>query len=192
MTGARIGASVTVAAAGLIPTPALAHGFAGGGWLHPLTGPDHMLAMVLVGAWSAQLGGRGVWAVPAAFVAAMAAGAAAARAGLVLPGSESAIALSSIALGIAVALARPVALPLAATATLVFGWAHGAAHGAEMPAGAGLDYAIGFLVTTAGLHAAGFAGASLVLDHGRGTTALRALGTGSALAGSAFLVSAAG
>jgi len=172
----------------LAPEPAFAHGFAGSGWLHPLTGPDHMLAMVLVGAWSAQLGGRGLWAVPAAFVAAMAAGALTARAGLVLPGTEAAIAASGVALGVAVALARPVAVPFAATATLVFGWAHGAAHGVEMPAAAGIDYAIGFLVTTAGLHAAGLAGAGLLLDQERGASTLRVLGTAGALGGLAFLL----
>lgn len=54
--------------------PAAAHGFGGTGFLHPLTGPDHMLAMVAVGAWSAQIGGRAIWAVPAAFLIAMAFG----------------------------------------------------------------------------------------------------------------------
>lgn len=106
MSGRRLAWAAGLAI--LIPGPASAHGFAGTGWLHPLTGPDHMLAMVLVGAWSAQLGGRALWTVPAAFVAAMAAGALAARLGLVLPGTEAVIALSSVALGLAVALARPV------------------------------------------------------------------------------------
>ncbi|MGX1309654.1 urease accessory protein [Amorphus suaedae] len=178
--------------AALAPGPALAHGFAGSGWLHPLTGPDHMLAMVLVGAWSAQLGGRALWTVPAAFVAAMAAGALAARPGVVLPGTEIAVALSSVALGTAVALARPVAVPLAATATLAFGLAHGAAHGVEAPVAAGWSYLFGFLVTTAGLHIAGLAGASLLLDQARGVSALRVLGTGSVLAGGVFLIAAAG
>ncbi|WP_018700444.1 HupE/UreJ family protein [Amorphus coralli] len=183
-----IGRTLLAGLAVLAPAPAVAHGFAGSGWLHPLTGPDHMLAMVLVGAWSAQLGGRGLSAVPAAFVAAMAAGALTARAGLVLPGTEAAIAASGVALGVAVALARPVAVPFAATATLVFGWAHGAAHGVEMPAAAGIDYAIGFLVTTAGLHAAGLAGAGLLLDQERGPSTLRVLGTAGALGGLAFLL----
>lgn len=179
---------LVILALALLPQPALAHGFGGSGWLHPLTGPDHMLAMVLVGAWSAQLGGRGVWAVPIAFVAAMAAGALAARFGMVLPGSEIAIALSGTALGLAVALARPVVLPLAATGMLVFGWAHGAAHGVEMPAAAGLDYVVGFLVTTAGLHVAGLAGAGLLLDRDRGRSTLRVLGSAGALGGVAFLL----
>jgi urease accessory protein len=192
MTGRRLAAILSAAVVGLAPGPALAHGFAGSGWLHPLTGPDHMLAMVLVGAWSAQLGGRALWAVPAAFVAAMAAGALAALGGIVLPWTEIAVALSSVALGAAVMLARPVALPLAALATLAFGLAHGAAHGVETPAGAGWSYLIGFLATTAGLHVAGLAGASLLLDQTRGAVVLRLLGSGSALAGGAFLVSAAG
>ena len=55
----------------LLPELASAHGFAGSGWLHPLTGIDHMCAMVAVGAWSAQIGGKAIWRVPAAFVVAM-------------------------------------------------------------------------------------------------------------------------
>lgn len=188
----RLALATVAVLAGLAPAPAFAHGFAGGGWLHPLTGPDHMLAMVLVGAWSAQLGGRALWAVPAAFVAAMAVGALAALFGVVLPWIEIAIALSSVALGAAVMLARPVALPLAALATLAFGLAHGAAHGAEAPVAAGWSYIVGFLATTAGLHVAGLAGASLLLDQARGATVLRLLGSGSALVGGVFLMTAAG
>src|SRR5262245_64367776 len=84
--------------------PAHAHGFAGSGWLHPLTGPDHMLAMLAVGAWSAQLGGRAIWTVPTAFVCAMAVGGMAALRGWLLPGTEILVAVSVLGLGLAIAL----------------------------------------------------------------------------------------
>src|SRR5262245_51982348 len=113
--------------------PAHAHGFAGSGWLHPLTGPDHMLAMLAVGAWSAQLGGRAIWTVPIAFVCAMAIGSIAALRGWPLPGTEILIAASVLGLGLAIALDRRFAWPVAAVATALFGLAHGSAHGSEMP-----------------------------------------------------------
>src|SRR5262249_7386140 len=144
--------------------PAHAHGFAGSGWLHPLTGRDHMLAMFAVGAWSAQLGGRAIWAVPSAFVCAMAIGGMAALRGWPPPGTEILIAASVLGLGLAIALDRRFAWPVAALATALFGLAHGSAHGSEMPRTAdAASYVIGFLVTTAGLHVAGAAGGLLLL-----------------------------
>ncbi len=164
--------------------PACAHGFGGNGWLHPLTGPDHMLAMVAVGAWSAQLGGRAVAAVPGAFVLAMAAGGAAGFAGWVPAGTEGAIALSVILLGAAIAAARPLAWPVAAFAVMLFGLAHGVAHGGEMPRSEDpLGYALGFLVTTAGLHALGLVGGLLVLERPGGARTLRLLGAAATVAG---------
>ena len=184
VAGVVLAASVLVT---LGASPALAHGFAGSGWLHPLTGPDHMLAMLLVGAWSAQLGGRALWAVPAAFVLAMGAGAGAAIAGIVLPWSELAIALSIAVLGGAIALAQPIAVPVAALATLLFGWAHGTAHGLEAPMQATAadltSYMVGFLVTTAGLHVAGLVGGQLLIDARNGATTLRVMGTASTAVG---------
>jgi len=168
--------------------PATAHGFTGSGLLHPLTGPDHMLAMIAVGVWSAQLGGRALWTVPSAFVVAMATGWAAATGGLPLPGTEVLIAVSVILLGLAVALARPMGWPLAALATLAFGLSHGYAHGGEMPAAASpMLYAGGFLVTTIGLHIFGLAGGALILQEAKGRAILRVLGAGASVAGLYFL-----
>src|SRR5216117_1372918 len=82
----------------------LAHGFGGSGWLHPLTGIDHMLAMIAVGAWSAQLGKRAVLYVPAAFVAAMLFGGMLGFERFALAGIELGIALSVVLLGSAIAL----------------------------------------------------------------------------------------
>lgn len=149
----------------LAPALALAHtGHEGGstgfaaGFLHPLTGVDHLLAMLAVGLWAAQLRGRAVWLLPALFPAVMAAGAGLALASGALPGVELLIALSVIVLGAAVTLgAGP---PLAASAALVgcFALVHGHAHGAEFPAGGSFAaYAAGFVGATFALHLTGLA-----------------------------------
>lgn len=126
------------------------------GLAHPL-GLDHLLAMVAVGLWSAlALPAARRWQGPAAFLAAMAGGAALGAAGLGLPGTEAGIALSVVLFGaMLVAGAR---VPAGAGLGLITAAAalHGLAHGAELPAGASFGaYAAGFLATTAGLHVAG-------------------------------------
>ena len=126
------------------------------GAAHPLSGWDHLLAMVAVGLWAAQLGGRSRWLVPAAFVGVMTLGALLGHAGLALPGVEQGIAASILILGLLIAAA--VRLPVAASMAIVglFALFHGVAHGAEMPATAGgLSYGAGFIVATALLHAVG-------------------------------------
>lgn len=161
-----------------------AHGFAGSGWLHPLTGVDHMLAMVAVGGWSAQLGGRALYVVPAAFVGAMSVGAALVFTRIPLPGIELAIALSVLLLGSAIALGGRFPLALAAAGTGLFGVCHGYAHGAEVPGTQGQwTYAAGFLITTAGLHVAGLTGGLLLLDHPDGRRWLRVSGAATAMTG---------
>lgn len=152
------------AIAASLATPALAHtghthtdGFAYG-FMHPVGGMDHVLAMVAVGLFAALLGGRAVWAVPAAFVLMMLFGNALGLAGAVIPAFEFGITLSVVALGAAVAIGRN--WPLAAAMVFVGGFAifHGYAHGLEMPLDAGgLRYAAGFAIATALLHAAGIA-----------------------------------
>src|SRR5262249_3958276 len=125
-----------------------AQGF-GSGLAHPLTGLDHVLAMVTVGLWAAQQGGRRVWLLPLGFMAVMIGGAALGAAGVALPGAERGIALSVLVLGALVA--GCVRLPALAGALLVgaFAIVHGHSHGAEMPATAGgLSYAAGFLGST--------------------------------------------
>lgn len=154
-----------------------AHGFSGTGWIHPLTGIDHMLAMIAVGLWSARLGGRALAGVPMAFVAAMAAGSVAGYQAWPVPVVEWVIALSVIGLGAAIALDTRVLWPLACLATTIFGLAHGYAHGAEMPSSAnGWSYAWGFLMTTAGLHSAGAAAGLIVLERPGGQRWLRTAG----------------
>ena len=126
------------------------------GFAHPLSGWDHLLAMIAVGLWAAQLGGRARWLVPAAFVSVMTLGATLGRTGIIFPGVEQGIAASVLVLGLLIATA--VRLPVTAGMALVgvFAIFHGFAHGAEMPATAGgLLYGAGFIAATALLHAAG-------------------------------------
>jgi urease accessory protein len=171
----------------LAVSPCFAHGFSGSGWVHPLTGIDHMLAMLAVGAWSAQLGGRALYVVPAAFVCAMAVGGTLGFERLVIPGTEAGIALSIVFLGIAICWKRKLALPFAALAVALFGVSHGYAHGYEMPLGqSSWSYATGFLITTAGLHVAGAVGGLLLLDRPKGDALLRCAGAVTALAGVTF------
>ncbi|MFM8333138.1 MAG: HupE/UreJ family protein [Candidatus Methylumidiphilus sp.] len=145
----------------LLPA-AEAHTFGahGAGWAagfaHPFLGLDHLLAMLAVGLWAAQLGGAAVWRVPLAFVVVMLAAAGLGLAGLDAPLLEPAIASSVLVLGLLVACA--VRLPTAASVGLVavFACLHGWAHGLELPQTATPAlYALGFAVATATLHGIG-------------------------------------
>jgi len=121
-----------------------------------LLGLDHVLAMVAVGLWAAQIGGRSRWALPAAFVALMTAGGALGMAGVHLPMVETGILLSVLVLGavIAAALRPPMAVGMALVG--MFALFHGHAHGSEIPAAAsGIAYATGFILATAALHGCG-------------------------------------
>ncbi|MBI3992967.1 MAG: HupE/UreJ family protein [Candidatus Lambdaproteobacteria bacterium] len=144
------------------PLGSLAGGFAPG-FAHPLGGMDHVLAMVAVGLWAAQRGGRYVWLLPMSFLGVMLAGGLLGVWGMPLPAVESGIAASVAVLGLLIAMAaRLSALP---TLILVAGFAlfHGHAHGTELAAGsAAAAYAAGFATATAALHLAGLAlGASV-------------------------------
>jgi urease accessory protein len=157
-------AAAAVLVAALLPLGAAAHvggGLAGGfsgGFAHPLTGPDHFLAMLAVGIWGAQMGGRSVWTLPVAFPLIMAAGGIAGMAGLPLPGVETGIAVSVLVLGLAIAAVwRPVE-PVPLILIAVFAVFHGYAHGAELPAAADpAAYAVGFVVATGMIHILGIA-----------------------------------
>ena len=125
------------------------------GFVHPFTGLDHLLAMLAVGLWAAQLGGRWIWAVPLAFVGSMALGGALGFAGVRLPFVEPMIAASVLVLGLLVAMR--VQLRWSALALVgVFAVFHGIAHAIEMPPeGLRIVYVGGFVLATALLHAAG-------------------------------------
>jgi urease accessory protein len=135
------------------------------GLSHPFAGLDHLLAMSAVGLWAASLGGRAMWAVPAAFVAAMAIGGGLGAGGMAFPAVELMIGLSVVALGALVAL--NVKVPAAAGMAIVaaFALAHGHAHGSEMPATASaLAYGVGFIAATTILHGVGM-GLGLTLQR---------------------------
>lgn len=146
----------------LLAGPALAHPGHGFGFeaglLHPLTGADHLLAMLAVGLWSGFALPSRVWAGAASFMAAMTLGAVLAFIGLRVPGVETAILASVLGFGLMVAFARRGQSPGITAASLAtiaaFAAAHGYAHGVEATGPAGL-YLAGFLIATAGLHLAG-------------------------------------
>ena len=174
-------------------TPALAHVGSGRvsgfttGLAHPLSGLDHVLAMVAVGLWGAQLGAPAVWLLPIAFPMAMATGGMLGLLGVPLPGVEIGIAISAILLGAAVMTESR--LPLAAAAVLVgfFALFHGHAHGTELPPGEnGLLYSFGFVVATGCLHAVGIA-VGVIHRWPTGRIALRLAGGAVGLAGVFFL-----
>ena len=188
--------AAALAALCLLPTAALAHTGVGGthgfahGFLHPLGGLDHQIAMVMVGVFAYQLGGRARWLVPATFVLVMAASGALGMAGIPIPFVEIGIALSSVVLGAVVAFG--VKAPVAAAMAVVglFAIFHGHAHGAEAPAdAAGLAYAAGFMIATAALHALGIVVGFLTgrLSTRYGTAIYRLAGGTASVAGLAIL-----
>ena len=157
------------------------------GLRHPVSGLDHVVAMISVGLWGAQLGPPAVWLLPVTFPMVMAFGGMLGLAGARLPGVEAAIAVSGIALGLAVLTEwRP---PPWAGALLVgfFAVFHGHAHGAELPPGGnGLLYSLGFVVATGGLHASGI-GIGVIHRWPWGRVVLRAVGAAVAATGGGFL-----
>jgi urease accessory protein len=164
-------------------TSGFSHGF-----LHPVNGLDHVLAMLAIGLWAAQIGGRALWAVPATFVSVMALGGALGAAGVAIPFVEPGIVASVLVLGLLIAFA--VRVPLAASVPLVglFAIFHGYAHGAEMPITAsGLEYGLGFLLATAGLHALGI-GLGLAIARFSAAPLVRFAGGAIAAAGIALAV----
>lgn len=185
--------AVSVTAVMIVAGAAEAHviqqgtGGFGSGFEHPLTGPDHFLAMFAVGLWGAQMGGRSVWTLPVTFPLIMVAGGIAGMAGLPLPGVEIGIALSVIALGLAIAFTWHPSAWVALILISVFAVCHGYAHGAELPNAADpADFAIGFVVATGLIHLCGI-GVGLALTKPLDGRITRALGAVMAVAGLYFL-----
>lgn len=157
-----------------IPLPAYAHtgigqtmGFVHG-LTHPFIGLDHILAMVAVGIWASQIGGKGTWAIPATFVGIMSFGGLLGASGIRVPFFEEGIAMSVLILGVLIAAA--MRLPLVTSAILVglFAVFHGYAHGEEMPGTAsGLTYGMGFAFATTLLHLCGIGLGTLLRDTGK-------------------------
>lgn len=177
-----------------IPSTASAHTDSGnvGGFLsgfnHPLTGLDHIVAMVAVGLWGAFLGGRAMWTLPVVFPVVMAFGGAMGVLGVPLPGVETGIALSGIILGLMVTFAARPPLWVAAVIVGFFAIFHGHAHGSELPAAANpLTYAAGFVISTGLLHLGGIA-FGLLVKWPWGRIAIRAGGAAIAAIGFGFLL----
>lgn len=156
--------TLPVAALVLLPSFAYAHagiGEAGSfmhGLAHPVSGLDHVCAMLAVGLWAAQRGGRFVWAVPLTFVGVMALGGILPMLGVSLPFVEHGIVLSVLLPGVLIAASVHLPLTLAGSMVGLFALWHGHAHGAEMPAlSSGITYVLGFVLSTSLLHVAGIA-----------------------------------
>jgi urease accessory protein len=180
----------------LTPTFALAHTGVGGlnGFLsgveHPIFGPDHLVAMLAVGLWGAQLGNPALWVLPVTFPLVMAVGGFVGVAGIELPMVETVIALSALVLGVMVALAARPPLWVAGLLVGVFGLFHGNAHGLELPEAANpMAYAVGFVVATGTTHLTGI-GLGFLGRWPAGARAVRAGGVAVAALGVYFLVPA--
>ncbi len=176
----------------LIFAPAVSHAHTGLGTLsgfgdgfgHPLAGADHVLAMVAVGVWAFQSGGRGVWAIPASFAAMMFVGGLLGFAGVKLPFVEQGIFISILVFGALIAAAARFPLVLGMIVTGAFALFHGHSHGTEIPAAAsGLYYSFGFLLATTALHLAGVAVASALSLRRPNSVLVRFAGVAIALAG---------
>jgi urease accessory protein len=155
--------AVVIAALAAANSTAFAHpglhvaGFADG-LAHPFSGLDHMLAMVAVGLWAAQLGRPATWVLPLAFPAVMAVGAVVGWSGVPLPWMEIGVTLSVVVLGAAVAFGFRPSLTVSAALIAVFALFHGYSHGVELPQSASaLTYAAGFIAATLALQAIGLA-----------------------------------
>ncbi|MBE9639400.1 HupE/UreJ family protein [Salipiger mangrovisoli] len=189
---AAVLALVTLGAA----SPAFAHsgGVAAGGFvtgfLHPILGWDHVIAMVAVGLWGAFLGKPAIWLLPVTFPLVMALGGMLGAVGVPLPGIETGIAASGLVIGLAVLFAARPPLPVAAVIVAVFAIFHGHAHGTEMPGAVSpLAFAGGFVIGTGLLHLCGI-GFGMLTRSRVGTFAVRGAGGVIAALGAGFLTGA--
>ena len=169
----------------------LEHGSFAAGLSHPMFGIDHLLAMVAVGLWAAQIANRAssraaLWAVPLAFIVTMTFGFGLAQYGVGLPFVEPAILASVVGLGLLVAAA--VRLPLSACAAVVamFALFHGYAHGSELGTAGALQNGAGFVVSTAMLHATGLGLGMIASRFAPSTTRIAGLVT--AVAGASLIL----
>lgn len=170
------------------PLPLVAHegGSVAGllsGLYHPVSGLDHVLAMVAVGIWGAQLGPPAIWVLPVTFPVVMAFGGMLGLLGVQLPGVEIGIGVSALLLGLMIAFEAGLDLRMAVALVGFFAIFHGFAHGAELPPGqSGLLYSLGFVASTGTLHGIGI-GIGCIHRWEWGKTALRFSGAAIALAG---------
>ncbi|MFA9477294.1 HupE/UreJ family protein [Phycisphaerales bacterium AB-hyl4] len=160
------------------------------GLLHPITGLDHVLAMLAIGLWASQIGGRHTWAMPAAFVALMIVGGLGATLGLPLVAVEGGILASVLILGLLVAAACKLPLVGGAAVAGLFAIFHGYAHVSEMTTGASLAaFGIGFALASAALCFAGLGVGQLLQTRGQAML-VRACGGGIATVGLVLVATA--
>ncbi|MEY2686820.1 MAG: hypothetical protein RL375_1018 [Pseudomonadota bacterium] len=191
----RLPAAITTLLLLLASGNALAHAGAetlvGGFWsgfMHPVLGWDHVIAMIAVGLWGAFLGTPAIWLLPVVFPTVMALGGALGVAGVALPGVEVGIALSAIVLGAMIALAARPPLWIASVIVGAFAVFHGHAHGTELPQAANaLAFSAGFVIATGLLHLSGIA-FGLTVKWPAGRVAVRVAGGAISAAGVGFLV----
>lgn len=171
--------------AAALPLVVLLHTFGGGGilagFLHPLLGIEHLLAMLAIGFLSAQIGGRAIWTVPAAFVVTMALGSVWGILGLPLPLVQYSLTGSVVILGIGILAHRNLPEWIGMAVAAFFGLFHGFAHGVALPElsstlGLIIAYVAGFLVSTAGLHVIGALIGMIAIRSDRGKMLVRAFG----------------
>ena len=185
-----------LAALALAAAPARAHGVSGhggdfvAGLLHPISGLDHVVAMVAVGLWGAVLGPPALWLLPVAFPIVMALGGCLGLLGVAIPGVEIGIAVSGMVLGLLVLFEIRPPLVLAAAIVSAFALFHGHAHGTELPAnGNPFLYSLAFVIATGLLHLLG-----ILLGETRrwpgGRRFVQIAGAGVALVGLGFLLRA--
>lgn len=191
MIRGRVCAVGVFVAAVFLAESALAHDGQTGGFLtglsHPVSGLDHIAAMIAVGLWGSQLRAPALWVLPVAFPLVMAFGAFLALVGLGLPGVEIGIALSAVVLGGMVLWAAEVPLAVSLLIVSAFAVFHGQAHGTELPADQNsLVYSVGFVISTGLLHATGI-GIGAIHHLKGGPVVVRALG-GSILAGGLYFL----
>ncbi|WP_343315795.1 HupE/UreJ family protein [Brucella sp. BE17] len=189
--------ALTMTALVLGASPAFAHlnpaehGSFAAGFTHPLSGLDHILAMIAVGLWATMLGGRALFIVPTSFVGVMLLGFIASMLGLPLPFVEPVILTSVVVLGLVVALALPVSPVLGALVVGFFAFFHGHAHGGEIGTATLFAYGAGFALATALLHIASIGlglGVGTLLKGAKGQIVLRAAGGATALGGLMLMV----
>ena len=177
--------------------PALAEAHPGGddaglmaGLMHPVFGPDHLLAMISVGVVSVQLGGSNIWRVPLAFVGAMIIGAALGLQQLILPYAELGVAASVLVLGMGIVMAHRGMSPWPITALIAFfGALHGYAHGAEIPRSVSPAlYTLGFVISTSVLHIFGMIVGEVATMQSWLSKGLRLTGAAVMASGVAFLL----
>jgi urease accessory protein len=194
----RLTAAIAAGISASIAPPASAHAYTGlsggfaAGFMHPLTGPDHMLAMIAVGLWGAFLGRPLIYSLPVIFPLMMVVGAAIGMFGLRIPATEPGVAISVLVLGGCIAMSFEAPVWIASLIVAAFALLHGYAHGKELPLATDpVGYSVGFVVATGSLHVLGI-GIGLVNRLPHGVLISRGIGAAIGCSGVWFLCDSVG